>query len=614
MAGVLTRALLLRGSVGLMLALTLIPGSEALIRARLPEVSARPTPTRIYARPPALARGMALDRTHIEDHLLRLGYRPTRGNDVGIGEYYLGSSGLIVGRRPFPYVEDLRDPGFVVARLGYGGRITRMEDQDGRPLVRAALEPELLGRPVDGSDEDRLAVTLEEVPEHLLRAILIVEDKRFYEHGGLDLRRIGAAFLANLSAGRVVQGGSTLTQQLVKNLYLSPQRSVFRKFREAAMAVVVELRHTKEEILQAYLNEIYLGQDGAVGIHGVGLAADHFFGRAASTLSLEESALLAALIRGPSLYSPYRNPQAALERRNLVLRLMREEGAISAEEFETASRTPLRLRKRSEPIRSVRYFTDLLWRERGAIEDRRTVVTTLDARLQRAAEAAVVRGLAELERHFAWLREEEAGEPLQGALVALDPRTGEILAMVGGRDYGSSQFNRAADARRQPGSSFKPIVAISALARPRAGDGGNHEPRFTLASVLQDLPLRVETPAGVWEPANYDRDYGGAVTLRRALEQSLNIPFARLGLEVGPAHIAEVARRMGIEGRLPPIPPWPWERRRSPLWRWPEPSGSWQPGGTWLSSGGSCPPPALSTVPQLPWKPAGCSSPPKPFW
>jgi len=542
------------GAPILVLTPTLLLGTEALIRARIQPDSVRSTATRIYARPPVLSRGDLPDPVEMEDYLRRLGYQPARGNEVGLGEYYLGSWGWIIGKRPFRFAGDLRDPGFIVARFDYSGRIARLEDEEGRRLTRASLEPELIGRIAAESQEDRLPVSLGEVPEHLIQAVLTVEDQRFYEHSGLDFRRIGAAFMANFKAGRVVQGGSTLTQQLAKNLFLSPRRSVVRKLREAFMAVTLEKRHTKDEILQAYLNQVYLGQDGAVGIHGVGRAAGHFFGKDVSALSLEESALLVALIRAPSLYSPFRNPETAVTRRKLVLRLMREGGSISEEEYEEGSNAPLRLRRRAPPIRSARYFMDFVGRELDGAEGIGAVVTTLDARLQRAAEEAVRDGVARLERDFDWLREGEAGEPLQTALVALDPRTGEILAMVGGRDYGTSQFNRAADARRQPGSAFKPVVALSALARPREEGNGTQPPLFTLASVFQDAPLQVETPAGLWEPANYDRRYSGAVTLREALERSLNVPFARLGLEVGPERIVWTARELGIESPLNPYP------------------------------------------------------------
>jgi penicillin-binding protein 1B len=438
-------------------------GAEALFRARLLPPSTHWGATRVYSRPLSLEPGEDPDRQLVENHLQRLGYRRARGSEVGIGEYYLGSRGWIIGRRPFRPVPDLAPGGFVIVRLDRRGRISRLEDEEENRLGRVALEPELIGRIAGLSNQDRIPVRLEEIPEDLVAAVLRVEDQRFFEHGGLDLRRIGAAAIANMKAGMVVQGGSTLTQQLAKNLYLTPRRSVIRKLREAAMAVTLELRHSKEEILLAYLNQVNLGQDGASGIHGVGRAAEFFFGKDVSTLELAESALLVALIRAPSLYSPFRNPETARGRRDLVLGLMRDGGVISEEEFRDASKAPLGVRSRSAPIRSARYFTDYVLGSSPDAVSQGAIVTTLDPRLQRAAEEAVRSGLARLERDFRWLRPEENQEPLQAALVALDPRTGEVLAMVGGRDYGTSQFNRAAHARRQPGSAFKPVVALAAL-------------------------------------------------------------------------------------------------------------------------------------------------------
>jgi penicillin-binding protein 1B len=317
------------------------------------------------------------------------------------------------------------------------------------------------------------------------------------------------------------------------------------------MAVVLEARHTKPEILEAYLGEVYLGQNGGSGVHGMASASRYFFGKDVSALDLSESALLAGLIRAPNAYSPYRRPEVAAERRNLVLRVMERTGAISAEQFQRASDAPIRLRERPQPIRSARYFLDFVARNLESPGVGGALVTTLDANLQRKAESAVEAGLARLERDFEWLRESERGEPLQAALVALDPRTGEILAMVGGRDYGRSQFNRAVDARRQPGSAFKPVVALSALSKREVGAEG---PVFTLASRLDDEPLRVETPVGLWEPANYDGRFRGSVTLRDALERSLNVPFARLGLRVGGEQIVETAKKLGIDSPLNPYP------------------------------------------------------------
>jgi penicillin-binding protein 1B len=498
-----------------------------------------------------LARGARPDADLVEEHLRRLGYRHAEGRQVGIGEYYLGRRTWVIGRRPFRPASELVTEGFIVGRMDSSGRITRLEDDQGVRFAQAQLEPELLGRFGEGEREDRLYVPLAQMPDHLVQAVLAVEDQRFFEHHGLDFRRIVAAALANLKVGQVVQGGSTLTQQLTKNLFLFPKRSFVRKVREASMAVVLEARHTKAEILEAYLGEVYLGQNGGSGVHGMASAARYFFGKDVSALDLSESALLAGLIRAPNAYSPYRQPDVATERRNLVLRVMERTGAISAEESQRASDAPIRLRERPQPIRSARYFLDFVARDLEDPQVGGALVTTLDPNLQRAAESAVDAGLARLERDFEWLRESERGEPLQAALVALDPHTGEVLAMVGGRDYGQSQFNRAVDARRQPGSAFKPVVALSALSRRGTDTDG---PVFTLASRLDDEPLRVETPVGLWEPANYDGRFSGSVTLRDALERSLNVPFARLGLRVGGEQIVETAKKLGIDSPLNPYP------------------------------------------------------------
>ncbi|MFQ5889646.1 MAG: transglycosylase domain-containing protein [Gemmatimonadota bacterium] len=577
---------------------------EAIVVARLPDVRFR-APTRIYARPVVLSLGMRPSRALVEDHLRRLGYVRATGRSVGLGEYDLGVRGWVIGRRPFRHHDRLVLGGTTVVRFNRAGRIARLEDERGRPFSRVALEPEIIGSLYDGSREDRVPVRLADVPEHLVEAVLTIEDQRFFAHGGLDLRRIAAAMLANLRAGRIVQGGSTLTQQLAKNLYLSPRRTLVRKVREAAIALALERRHEKREILEAYLNEVYLGQAGAIAVHGVGAAARHYFAKDVGELDLSESALLAGLIRGPSLYSPFRHPAAAKSRRDLVLRLMRERGVIAEVAFRKAQEAPLEVRKRREAPRSARYFVDFVAERLRADDGSRrlgrgeapeagraleggtgveggnkleggraleggpglesgsglgggarleggglAVFTTLDMRLQRAAGEAVREGLARLESQLpALARRGPEDAPLQAALIALDPRGGQILAMVGGREYGTSQFNRAVRARRQPGSAFKPIVALAAVSRP-AGGGRP----FTLASVLEDEPLTVETPAGPWRPVNYDRRFRGAVTLREALERSLNVPFARLGIEVGPPRIVEAARELGIQSPLEPYP------------------------------------------------------------
>ena len=393
---------------------------------------------------------------------------------------------------------------------------------------------------IDGPVEERYPVSLHDVPASLIQAVLAVEDQRFYQHHGIDFKRVFGAMVADVRAGGLAQGGSTLTQQLAKNLFLTSSRTPLRKLREAAMASMLELRYSKATILEAYLNEIYLGQDGARAIHGMGAASRFYFGKNVQHLNLAESALLAAIINAPNHNAPNRHPDAARQRRDLVLQLMADQHRISQAAADQAVANPLPTRVHPATALDGRNFRDAAL---AAIDHRlpqrgEAVYTTLDANLQRAAERSVARGLARLR---------DTG--MQAALVAIDPRSGEVLAMVGGRDYGASQFNRAVTALRQPGSAFKPIVALTALAR-----SGNRQPSFTLASVINDEPLRVETASGPWEPADYDGEFRGPVTLRDAMEQSLNVPFARIGLAVGPAEIVATARRVGITSPLDAVP------------------------------------------------------------
>ncbi len=510
-------------------------------------------PTRIYARPLVLHLGMRPSRSLIEDELERLGYARAAGRAVGIGEYRFESRTWTIGRRPFRHHEKISPGGIASLRFDYSGRIARIDDGSGERLSYIMLEPELIGSFQGTSNKDRVPVRMADVPEYLVDAVLTIEDQRFFEHAGLDLRRIVAASLANLRAGRVRQGASTLTQQLAKNLFLSPRRTMIRKVREAAIAVVLERRYSKQEILEAYLNEVYLGQDGGLAVHGVGRAAQYYFGKDVTALDLGEAAALAGLIRGPGLYNPFRRPEVARERRDMVLRLMEEVGAIDERAYREAVNSPLVIRMEAPAPDGARYFIDFVreqLRSAGRDGEGSAVFTTLDTRLQRAAERAVRAGLARLESDYPNLARDDL--PVQAALVALDPQTGDILAMVGGRDYGVSQFNRAVNARRQPGSAFKPVVTLTALSRRE--EGADDEEQLTLATILHDERFVVQTRQGPWEPVNYDRRFRGPITLREALEKSLNVPFARLGMKVGPERIVETARDLGIEGPLIAVP------------------------------------------------------------
>ncbi|MGQ0704337.1 MAG: transglycosylase domain-containing protein [Gemmatimonadales bacterium] len=398
----------------------------------------------------------------------------------------------------------------------------------------------VLGSLDRGPLEARVPVGMADVPRHLVDAVLAIEDRRFFQHHGIDIRRIGGALLANFKAGTITQGASTLTQQLSKNLFLTARRTPLRKLREIALALVLEARYDKSTILDAYLHEIYLGQDGARSMHGIGAAARYYFGKDVRRVTVAEAALLAGMISAPNRYAPTRNPELARKRRDLVLEVMAEQGRITRNTADRARRSALPTRAYPAVAIDGRWFRDFALGAlpaglpaRGA-----AVYSTLDTRLQVAAERAVRNGLRRLR-----------GGELEAALVALDPRTGEVLAMVGGRNYAASQFNRAAFALRQPGSAFKPIVALAALER-----GDDEQPLYTLASTVEDEPLVVRTSNGSWEPTNYDGQYRGQVTLRRALEQSLNIPFARIGLTVGPGRIVSTARRLGITSPVRAVP------------------------------------------------------------
>ncbi|MGH7289928.1 MAG: transglycosylase domain-containing protein, partial [Myxococcota bacterium] len=314
-----------------------------------------------------------------------------------------------------------------------------------------------------------------------------------------------------------------------------------------------EQNHTKREVLEAYLNEVYMGQRGSVAIHGVGEASKHYFGKEVREITLPEAALLAGLIKGPNLYSPYKHPEAARKRRDLVLGVLREQEKIERDAYESALVADLGVRDVYVDEYVAPYFVEELrqelterYGEEILQNEGMAIYATLDAEVQRAANSAVTRQLEKLEKDFPKLKRPES--PLQAAVVALSPRTGEILALVGGRDYRQSQFNRASQANRQPGSVFKPIVLLTALDR-REG-----EPTFTLLSKIEDAPFTQKLPTGVWQPVNYDGEYRGTVTVRQAIEQSLNVPVAKLGIAIGPERIVETARKLGITSPLSPVP------------------------------------------------------------
>jgi penicillin-binding protein 1B len=406
----------------------------------------------------------------------------------------------------------------------------------------------------DESRERRSVVPLSAMPTQLVRAVVAIEDERFYRHVGIDPRGVARAAVRNLTKGGLSEGGSTITQQLAKNMFLTAERSLARKFQEALIAMILERRYGKDRILEAYLNEIYLGQRGGYAIMGVGEGAHAWFGKDVSALDLHEAALLAGAIHSPNRTVPWKHPDEAKRRRDVVLQKMRELQAAPDAEIEAALAAPLDFmpEESSRFRRSAPWFVDAVV---GGLGDRYSaealhrdgleLVTTLDPRLQSAAEAAVREGLSELLRGHPSL----AGVGPQAALLAMDPRTGAVRAMVGGADYGQSQFNRALQARRQPGSAFKPVVLAAAI--------GERWPRLGPRTLVLDAPITVPGagPGGRdWTPKNHDDKALGLITLRRAVLESRNLPFVRIGLNVGPQKLMSTARAMGIESSLRPVP------------------------------------------------------------
>jgi len=399
---------------------------------------------------------------------------------------------------------------------------------------RALLEPQIISH--IGAQEMRASrfVSLDLIPEVVQHAVISIEDERFYSHFGIDLFGVLRAASRNIVAGRLVQGGSTLTQQLAKNLFLSPKRTIWRKLLEIPTALSLERHLSKKQLLELYLNEVYLGQEGSVSIHGMPQAATTIFGKNISDISAAEAATLAGIIKAPSYFNPRKHPERAKERRNTVLAKMRELGHLSEKDYATALQRPLQVAQQQEHRRIAPYFTTALESELSEALDLESapstglaVYTGLDLGMQRCAEDAIAQGIAALEKTHPRLKAH--GKELQGALVALEPFSGLVRAWVGGRDYSESQFNRVNLAVRQIGSTVKPFVYLTAL-----DSSLNSYKTATVVSVLEDQPMEIQQDhQPVWSPENYDHEYRGDVTLRYALENSLNMPALYIAERIG---------------------------------------------------------------------------------
>lgn len=500
-------------------------------------------PARVYAAPMPVYPGLALPRDDFVAELWRLGYRPgqpRRGADLG--RFVVAGDRVHATLRAFRFADGER-PALPVTVVFARGRVAAVRGPDG-PLRFARLEPPVIGSFFATHGEDRLVIAPRETPPLLIETLKAVEDRHFDSHPGFDITGMLRALWVNIRAGEYAQGGSTLTQQLVRSYYLDNRRTLVRKLKEVAMAVILEARFEKDDLMNAYINEIPLGQDGGRAIHGFGLGSFFYFNKPLLELGDQELALLVAVIRGPSYYNPYRHPERAKRRRDWVLATMRDFGLIDQPRYQNAIDRGLSLATTRRGGRYYPAFMDAVREELRSDYDRETLAahglaihTTLDPRLQDRVESAVATVLAALERDRGL-----PAESLEAAVVVRASQTGDVKAVAGGRHPGRYGFNRALNGQRPVGSLIKPFVYLAAI------ESG----RFHLASPVQDARLTL-TEYDDWSPKNSDGKYRGSVPLIRALGDSLNVPAVRVGMALG---IEDVAGRIGtLAGRE--LDPWP---------------------------------------------------------
>jgi len=501
-------------------------------------------PARVYARPLELYPGLRLRATELLAELSLLGYRETT-RPTAPGSYHWSDQVVELVTRPFAFGNGRQESMALRVLFDGGGVQALVQQADSTPLDLVRLDPAMIGGIYPGQNEDRVLVGLNDVPRQVVDALIAVEDNRYYSHHGIDPRGIARAVYTIARGGRI-QGGSTLTQQLVKNFYLTADRTIRRKLTEMVMAGLLEIHYSKEEILETYLNEVYLGQDGNRAIHGFGLACSFFFDKSLEQISLSETALLVGLLKGPAYYNPRRHPKRALERRNLVLAKMAEGGFITKNQQLEARTAPLGIIDRP-PRGTSPYpaFLDLVlrqlrrdYREEDLRSEGLRIITTLDPRVQGMAEKSLAGQLSLLEKSRGGMA---AG--LQGALVVTSVHDAEVQAVVGDRNPRYKGFDRALDALRPVGSLIKPVVYLTALQRPQ---------QYTLATLLDDSPLVLkQAGTGDWAPQNYDKESHGLVPLRTALVNSYNLSTVHLGLALGVDPVMDNLHRLGVDRELP---------------------------------------------------------------
>ncbi|MCP2123507.1 UNVERIFIED_ORG: penicillin-binding protein 1B [Pantoea agglomerans] len=503
-------------------------------------------PAAVYGRMVNLEPDMSISKNEMVKLLQATQYRQVT-KMTRPGEFTVQAKSIEMIRRPFDFPDSKE--GQVRARLTFDGdRLETIENMDNdRQFGFFRLDPRLITMLSSANGEQRLFVARNGFPDLLVDTLLATEDRHFYEHDGISLYSIGRAVLANLTAGRTVQGASTLTQQLVKNLFLSSERSYWRKANEAYMAVLMDARYSKDRILELYMNEVYLGQSGDNEIRGFPLASLYYFGRPVEELSLDQQALLVGMVKGASIYNPWRNPKLALERRNLVLRLLQQQQVIDQELYDMLSARPLGVQPRGGVISPQPAFMQMVRQElQSKLGDKVKdlsgvkIFTTFDSVAQDAAEKAAVEGIPALKK-------QRKLSDLETAMVVVDRNTGEVRAMVGGAEPQFAGYNRAMQARRSIGSLAKPATYLTALSQPN---------QYRLNTWIADAPISLRQPNGqVWSPQNDDKQFSGQVMLVDALTRSMNVPTVNLGMSLGLPAITETWQKLGVpKDQLHPVP------------------------------------------------------------
>ena len=502
-----------------------------------------------YAAPRAIGRGDALTPANIVAELRQGGYTESGDNPIG---YYKVTSGDVLEIQPGPLSYFKREAAQVKFEGGKIGRIVTLHDNVS--VQEYMLEPQLIANLSGESREKRRLVAFDAIPQVMVNALLSAEDKHFFTHWGFDPLRVLKAVYVNFRSGRRSQGGSTLTMQLARTLWLDPDKNWKRKLNEALITLTLEAKLSKKEIFEHYCNGIYLGQHETFAIHGFGQAARVYFSKDIEQLTLPEAAMLAGIVQRPSYFVPHKHPERSLARRNLILGLMKTNGFITAAQHDEAVSSPLGLKAGSSHWGESPYFLALASQELEArLGDRMSddaayrIYTTLDLGLQRSALEAVSKGMLEVDKTLRarFGRKMDKMAPAQAALVALDPRTGEIKAVVGGRNYASSQLNHLLS-KRQPGSIFKPLVYAAALSQRVK----NRPEPISPASMLLDEPKVFRFNKKDYEPGNYKDHYMGEVSLRQALAMSLNVATVSLAEEIGYGRVVELARKAGLNQEI----------------------------------------------------------------